>query len=443
MNTRMTALLEKVHSRPLKLGALKSILRGLLRFMPSFQGWGLYAKISLTVVLAGICSDLFYAKMDQAIPIIKGMLSFSPAEYAEKLLNEKRPKPALDYIEFYESIPGTDAAKLASLKTQAENMRSLLKAEGAKYHAGQAWKGIKGEKGDEIYTTVIDQGVDFLSIGDLRDLYKEINNYRSGGEVDKLNASMAATGLAMTLGEIASGGTMATVLEPVKKSVNTFSKALKVMNVKMRKSLGTLLEPLAKTIRKSGAIEGLAKLDSISAVKDYVLKHKATFTQLADDCAQSFKKIDNFTKVAISNPKAAALIAKNADSIGELNQFSKVAQSLADNGAGILKYGRKEALEAAVALEKKGQLNPATLKKAMGYGEKGLKAVKRGMNIEKLAKKVEKLRKSFVLMKLFFIQWLLSRIPWILALLVEIFLLLVIFKTWFWRSLADDGANRA
>lgn len=454
MDSRIASFLEKIRASAVLQGILrwlmafkidhtKSILRGLLRWIPSFQSSGLYIKILLTIFLAGICFDLFYAKVDQAIPIIKGILSFSPRDYAEELINNDRPKSALNYIEFYESIPGTDATMLADLKKRAVDMRAPTTMAGIKYHGSQALKGFKGEKGDEIYTTIIDQGVDLFSIGDFREIYREVNNYRNGGEVDVVNASLAATGLAMTLGEIASGGAMASVLEPVKKCISTFGKSLKSMNAGMRKALGKILEPLAKTIRKSDAIEGLVKLNSISAVKEYAVRHAANFTQLAEDCSQVFKKLGDFSSVAIKNPKAAQRIAKDADSIDQLRQFSKVALAMGDNGADILKYGGKNALEAAVALEKKGALNPATLKKAMGLGENGLKALKRGMNIEKLAKKVERLKNSFVLMKLFFVQWLLSRIPWIVALLAEILLVLIIFKTWFWRSITANDAIRA
>lgn len=413
---------------------LKTIIIKTLYFIPSYRNFGLITKITVTIFLAGICGDLFYAKIDQAIPIIKGALSFSPYQYAEDLYKEGKLKTAYNYIQFYETIPGIDAKKFADLKEKIESGRDITTLQGIKHHAGEALKSAKGEESDEIYSSVVSTAVDFTSIGDIRELYKEWNNYSKNNDVDKLNAGMAGIGLAMTIGELVPG-TIA-LIEPLKKPLTMIRKSLKTMSSSLKKSIKKIFEPLIESIAKSKIFKNI-DWTSLKSIRSSVTSKSDEFVNIAKKSKNVFGELGDFVPLAMKNPSAVPDVIKYSSNIEELKSFSKVAMTMGEESSSILRFGGKNALEAGVELTKKGVKDQSIIKKSMRYGKSGLKAVEKGISMKRITKAVDLLNNSFTLLKLFMFTWLLSQIPWLMAFVIWLFLGLVIAKSWLWKFITN------
>lgn len=433
------------------------ILSVLYAWIPSFARFGLISKISITILLAGFCADFFYAKIDPAVPLLKGALTFSPVKYAEGLVEKGQLKTAEQYIQFYQSLPGTAASQeLQELENKIHKTRTGI-VSGTLHQGKHIIKGIKGEESDEMVAQAANAAIDFTGASDVRDLYKEWQNYSAGREVDKLSAGLAGIGLTMTLGEYAggiagfvTGGASAagaiTMFEPVRKMCLGIRKALKFMNPKLKKACQNLFEPVFKKISKlklldnlpinklpAGSVKdritGLKNLVNPDQITGYLKKHMEDIEDIAKMAKSKLSTLGEIASVARQNPYAAKLIAENAGNIKSVSSLSKMALELGDNGRAIFHFGGKNALEAMSALGKQGKLSATTLKQSMRVGENGLKAVAKKC-WRSLDKMVELAQKSKPLLWWFMTQWFLSKIPLWLALLVEVAIIAVLLKSW-------------
>lgn len=413
--------------------AIQNFLPNLMRFIPSFRKMGLISKITITIFLAGICCDLFYAKVNQAIPIIKGILAFSPYKEAETLYKEDKLPSALNYIKFYESIPGyTPPKELLDLKTKIVHERNALSVDGALYHARQIGKAAMGHGSDEIYGNAVDAAIDFTSVGDVRDLYKEYQNYRTGEEVDALAASVASIGLFTSL---ASFTPAVAVMGPIKATIAPIKKGVSALKGSMRKALLEVLEPIGSMIRKSKVLDDINSTSFTNSQKlgETFWKKKKQIGRLLKDIDKQLNVFGNFGVLAKKDPLIANRVLRCSTNMKELRDFADAALKLGKDSAEMIKIGGKDLLEAAVSLEKKGKLNTIELKQSLRFGQEGPKALQKGISFKKLSDRIERLNNSALLLCIFMLQWLLSLIPWIVVFCLWLFLILVIIKSWDWR----------
>lgn len=420
--------------------AIRNFLPNLMRFIPSSRKMGLISKITITIFLAGICCDLFYAKVNQAIPIIKGILAFSPYKEAETLYKADKLPSALNYIKFYESIPGyTPPKELLDLKTKIVHERNALSVDGALYHARQIGKAAMGHGSDEIYGNAVDAAIDFTSVGDVRDLYKEYQNYRTGEEVDALAASMAGIGLFTSL---ASFTPAVAVMGPIKATTAPIKRGLSTLNKPMRKALLKVLEPIGTMIKKSKVLDDInaASFTNSKKLAEVFWKKKKRIESLLTNINRQLSVFGNFGTVAKKDPLIANQVLRCSTNMKELRDFADAALKLGKDGAEMIKIGGKDLLEAAVSLEKKGKLNPIELKQSLRFGQEGPKALQKGISLQKLSDKIDKLKNSAILLSIFMFQWLLSLIPWIAAFFICFFLIMVIIKSWGWRYINQKSS---
>ena len=151
------------------------ILSFLCSLIPSFARFNLILKITLTIFLCGICTDLFYAKINPAIPLLKGALTFSPVKYAESLVEEGKLKTAEKYIDFYISIPGhSENQQLAELRNKIHSKRTGV-ISGTLHQGKHILKGFKGEESDEVVGQAADIALGLSSFSDARDLLSREN----------------------------------------------------------------------------------------------------------------------------------------------------------------------------------------------------------------------------------------------------------------------------
>lgn len=436
---------------------LQKTLYFIYALIPSFARFGLILKISLTIFLCGICADLFYAKINPALPLIKGALTFSPEKYANKLVAEDKLKTAEAYIDFYSSIPG------ARTSPQLEDLRNKIHAKrtgiisGALHQGKHAWKGITGEESDELVAGAANVAVDISGASDARDLYMEWKNYSSGKEVDKLSAGLAAVGLTMTLGKFAggigavvTGGTSAAgayaMFEPVRKMCLTIRKSLKFMNPKLKRACQKLFEPVFQKITKmklldnlpmpsipSGSLKDKAssvkKFAESDQLKTYLHKHIDDIKDVAKLMQSKIDSLGDVITLARKDPYAAKLIAENAGDLKKLSSLSKTALSLGEEGRSIFRFGGKNALNAMETLNKQGKLSGTALKQSMRVGESGLQALAKGCwrNLDKMIYFASKYK---ALLWWFMVQWFLSKIPLAIVLLLELLIISILLKSW-------------
>lgn len=418
---------------------LAKILRTIWFFVPSFARFGLIAKIGISVFLAGLCADLFYAKLNPALPLLKGALSFSPEPYAVALIEKDHLKTAEEYINFYASIPGVRlSGEMRELAEKARSGRSGL--DGLLHQGRHALKGIKGEESDEFIAQATDVAVDFTGVGDARDLYREYQNYANGREVDKLSAGLAAIGLTMSLGEMAgtlggivTGGTSTAsaiaLCEPVKNLALGIKKALKFMNPKLKKTAQKLFEPVFKMIADARLLDHLPKMSETGKWKKFLKDNIGKISDIAKLANSKMASLEDIVKLARKDPKAAKLVVESASDLKSLSSLSKMALKLGDSGRDIFKFGGKNAIEAMETLNREGKLSAKTLKQSMRVGENGLKAVARGC-WRSLDRMLTLINKYAPLLWWFMLQYFLAKIPLLLALAAEILGIAVLLKTW-------------
>ncbi len=438
-------------------GYCLKIMRFICAWIPSFARFGLISKISITILLAGFCADLFYAKINPALPLLKGALTFSPVKYAQGLVEKGQLRTAEQYIQFYQSIPGTaPSPELQELENKIHKTRTGI-VSGTLHQGKHLIKGITGEESDEMISQAANVAIDFSGAGDARDLYKEWQNYSAGREVDKLSAGLAGIGLTMTLGEYAgsiagvfTGGATAAgaiaMFEPVRKMSLGIRKALKFMNPKLKKACQNLFEPVFKKIHNlkildnlplaklpSGSVKekisGLSHMVNPDQIKGYLQKHMADIEDIAKMTKTRLASLGEVASLARQNPYAAKLISENAGNIKSVSSLSKMALELGDNGRAIFRFGGKNALDAMSTLGKQGKLSATTMKQSMRVGENGLKAVAKKC-WHSLDKMVELAQKSKPLLWWFITQWFLSKIPLWAALLAELAIVAILLKTW-------------
>lgn len=402
-------------------GALKKVFFLLYAVLPPYWKIGFIKRCVFTACLCILIFTLVYAKVNDALPIIKGILSFSPFEYAENLYNQHKLKSALDYIEFYNSIPGAYNEKLAELGKKIEGERTLV------HHLGEMGRIATGKESDEEYAAALDTAFDLTPIGDVRDLYREWGHYSTGQDIDKLSAGLSGLGLLMTLGEIFPPTTA--FAGPARAAISVLRKSLKVMNAKMRKALMRVFEPLLNKLNKMHIFSDFS-LTSLASIKKTAVKKAAVIEDLIAEARRGFVKLGDFTGLAIKNPYGARVVAKSASSIDELARFSQVAVKMGPEASPILRYGGREALEAGAALEKRGALTSALLKSSMRYGDDGLKAAGKGIKMERLVKIVNRIKSGAIYMGIFLFLWYLSRLPLVIVLPVCVCLCLIILKLW-------------
>lgn len=425
-------------------GVVSRMARMIWFLVPSFSRFGLFARTGISVIIFGICADLFYAKVEPAFTLVKGALTFSPLRQAEEFVAKGHLKTAEEYIAFYSSIPGvTISPELEELARKIHDERHGI-ISGGLHQLKHAYRGAKGEESDEYIGQAADIIVDLTGAGDARDLYTEWRNYAEGREVDKLSAGLAGIGLAMTLGElggavssVATGGTSAaasfSMFEPVKKTCLALKKALKFMNPKLKKACHALFEPVFTAVRKSHILSAMPNPARLGEVKAFAKRHLGAFGDIAKMANTRLEALGEIMTLARRDPAAAKLVLESAGTIKSASRLSKMALALGDAGRVIFRFGGRRALGAAETLTKKGALSAATLKQAMRVGKNGLIAVTKGcwrsLNIMlALAHKYAPLAWALL------VQWLLSKIPLTIALLLEALGASVLLKTWLPRG---------
>ncbi|MDE5833252.1 MAG: hypothetical protein K2H64_09815 [Desulfovibrio sp.] len=430
-------------------------------FVPSFARLGLISKISLTIFIGGLCAELFYAKINQALPLLKGALTFSPANYAKELIAKDHLKTAEEYLNFYASIPGVSLDKeTRELLNKAHDGRSGLS--GILRQGKHAWRGVTGAESDEFVAQATDIAVDFTGVGDVRDLYREYKNYSEGKDVDSLSAGLAGIGLAMTLGELAgtigavpTGGASAGLIalcEPVKKLALGVKKALKYMNPKLKNATHKLFGPIFKKIADARLFErlpinlsslpsasftdkladlgrGAMKMADISQWKTYFRTNLAKIDDIAKFAADKMSSLADVAKLGVKDPAAARLIAETAPTVKRASGLSRMALELGEAGKNIFRFGGKNAVAAMETLGKAGKLSVKTLKEAMRFGPDGLKAVAKGC-FRGLNRMIALIHKFAPLLWQFLFLALLAKIPLLQALGFEAAALAILFKTW-------------
>lgn len=419
---------------------LAVLMRLLYALIPSFSHCGLITKVLLTALLAGFCSDLFYARINPALPLFKGAIEFSPVKYAQRLADEGKLKTAEDYMEFYASIPGVSPSQeFLDLQKKIRDERHGILS-GAMHQGRHILKGIKGEESDELAGQASDIAIDFTGAGDGRDLYKEWQNYSEGREVDKLSAGLAGIGLAMTLGEwagraagVVTGGTSAAAaqaaLEPVRQTTLAIRKSLKIMNPKLKKAFQNLFDPVFAQIRKTSLLKNLPNPMHLDEVKAYASKHIKNIDSIAKLAKGKIDQLGDVVAAYRANPQAAKLIAENATSIKSVSSLSRMTVKLGEKGREIFRFGGKAALDAMASLGRRGQLSVAYLKSSMRVGADGLKAVAKGC-WRGLDRMISLAGKYAAMLWLFMVQWFLSKIPLGIAIAIELLLIAILAKTW-------------
>jgi hypothetical protein len=173
-------------------------------------------------------------------------------------------------------------------------------AEASARMAGDAWSGfISGEAPNEAALAGA-VASDLTGIGDVRDLYRQAENYLTGEEIDPLLAGLSAVGLGVTAATFASGG----LALPARSGLSTL-KAVKRAG-KLSPRLTKQLAVLAADAIDKRAIKGLASsletLGTDIATIGSKAGYRATLTTLSR--ADSVQEVSVVAKLSTRFGKA-------------------------------------------------------------------------------------------------------------------------------------------
>lgn len=408
-------------------------------------------KISVTVILGGLCLDLFYARINPAFSLLKSALSFSPAAEAQSLAEKGQLKTSEEYIDFYIHLPGVSPSKeLLELRQNIYNERHGL-ISGAMHQVKHMMRGVKGEESDEWISNVSDIAVNFVPFaGDGRDLYNEYNKYSEGKEADYLILGLAGIGLALDLakytGYVAgavTGGTSAAAassLTPLQSLVHGLNKTSKLMNPKLKKSFIKLFDPVLNSVKKT-----LAAMPSVynpGKMIDFAKQNAKSINNIIELAGAQLKSAVSFISLAEVNPAALKVILNNAANVEKASALARMALKLGDAGKDIFRFGGKAALGAMEALGKAGQVSADVLRASMRVGATGLQAVAKGC-WKSLNRMLELIHKYAPLLWWFMWQYFLAKMPFWLAILLEVLGILVLVKTWSWTLFKNRQTSAA
>jgi hypothetical protein len=190
-------------------------------------------------------------------------------------------------------LPGEYRAKVAQAEADATARMGSDALDGFLYGDAKNEAGLAGAVASDL-----------TGIGDVRDLYKQAENYFTGAEVDPFLVGLSAIGLGVTAATIASAGSTI----PARSGLST---------VKAAKRAGKLSRPLAKELGviaanalDKGAIKGLARSMGSLGTDVYTIGSKAgyraTLTTLAT--ATSVKEVGVMAKLSTRFGKATRAV---------------------------------------------------------------------------------------------------------------------------------------
>ena len=278
------------------------------------KGWG-WVFVTIAILAAGLAVlprgvealRLLASPRDEAAVAHYALAARSPADYTR----------AID-----EAVAAQDEDLAASLLALADERGVTLpeayrakvaaaEADATAHMGSDAWNGFL--YGDASNEAALAGAVasDLTGIGDVRDLYKQAENYFTGEEVDPFLVGLSAIGLGVTAATIASAGTTL----PARTGLST---------VKGVKRAGKLSRPLARELGVMAAdaldkraIKGLATSLEGLGTDIYTIGSKAgyraTLTTLAT--ATSVKEVGVMAKLSARFGKAtrgALLLAGGA-----------------------------------------------------------------------------------------------------------------------------------
>ncbi len=305
------------------------------------------------------------------------------------------------------SIPNTGySEELIKILNDIEKTRGTWN-----YRINETWKGIIGEESKEVYGKAAEFVTEFTPIGDVRALYSEGMHAFNDGDVDTLNASLAAISLGLS---VVSAGPQAPFLAPLKSVKNLFKKSLNLMSPPLRKSIELTLQPIMKHAPEIK--ESLKNMKLTDNVVTLITKTSSKFSDMLN--------------LGRKNPESAMLIIRYSDNVEQLAENAKLVMQMGDDAVGILAHGGKSSLEAAKSLQKSGILSGLNMKKTMAFGEAGLSWI-RYFPLDDLLKQVRMIRLTVSGKFIYYIKWILSKIPTSVAILILIYFMLIFYKLWF------------
>lgn len=400
----------------------KMRLRRVLFFLPSFEKRSLVFRLAVGLLLLGFVFALASVKFGQHFELLRAALRYDPVEHAQALYDSGKKVACLNFIKFYVSIPvpSEHPPALHTLAASIEEERGSWT-----YRFNETWKGLKGVESEEIYGKSVDMLTEFVSLGDVRTLYREGGKALRGEDVNKLDAGLATIGVGMTL---ASLGPQAPTVAPFKSFTAVIKKCSNIMPPGLKQGIIKSFEPLATLMTKYPMV-----VSGASAVldKETMRVMYKTAKEIGAEAAQHVRAgvvpFADFIVLASKQPDTAVMVVKYSDDVPALTRNSKLVSELGADAWGILAHGGKPGLQTAEILQKNNILSGNTLKKAMLYGESGLEWV-RSMPVDDLLFKVRAIRTSVSGKMWYAIQSLLSFIPLPVALGLMVAALLTLFK---------------
>lgn len=393
--------------------------------VPSFQHRRLPFRLLISALLLGMLVGLPVVRFDGSFALLAAALRYNPVEYAQTLYDGGKKVAALDFIEFYLSIPGIDEDNRQAL-TQ---LRALIAQDRAAwaYRAAELWKGIKGEDSEEFYGKTAEFLTEFTPVGDVRALAAEGRKAARGEEVDALNASLATLSLGMTL---AAYGPQAPAVLPLKPLTAVIKKCSVAMSPPLKKSILKAFDPMMSAMaRAKPLMDDAATALSRGNVRKAAEVAQKTGGELAQHMKKGAQHFTDFVSLAGARPAAAVAVARYSDDVASLSKNSRLAASMGDDAGRILAYGGRQSLHAAEALQKGGALSGDALKGALRFGEAGLAWVRK-LPLRSLIDQIRLVRTTLSGKLWYFFRYYLSLVPAFVVVLLMAGSGLVLLRMW-------------
>lgn len=393
-------------------------MANLIRYIPGMPNASIAVKCGLTAILVAICLFFMIPVSSQPDPMVKEILSYSPAAEAENIYEKNGPKAAFEFVNFYENLPGAiKSPQLDVIRQKANEERASLS-----YVTKEVGSALLGMEHHENYARLTQSAVGLVPYGrDLQlagkyanEIIKEWKNYKSGQDIDTLRLGVATLGLVEVAISLLPGDNP--TVSRLKAQTNVLLESLKVMNGKLRDVVSGILKPVLQTLEKSGLNQDSSGQELIDMIQTQSKKFMGILDQ-AETCLNQFQALVNLER---KNKDFVPLVVASSSNLNELDTNYKLAQEIAKLNPNVLLYGGVPALQAAERLNAQGTFNIQTLEAAMAYGKYGLNAVGI-MSWNQLEKEIEQARAGKTSK---------FRIPGVLIAIIILASLLIIARTW-------------